>query len=104
MKTTHANDVHISRHAPAAKKAKSEKEKRFESGRWWWFAGVAVAFVSYVFASGIVAIDFGGEDDEDEEHIVQSRRILPVHDDDDEEDDEEDEEELLDDDDDDEDE
>lgn len=96
MKTTLARDVKTPGHVPAARKAKSEKDRRFENGRWWWFAGVAVAFVGYVLAAGIVAIDFGGEED-DEEYVVQSRRILPVHDDDEDEDEEEEEEELVDD-------
>lgn len=97
MKTTLARDMKTPGHVPAARKAKSEKDRRFENGRWWWFAGVAVAFVGYVLAAGIVAIDFGGEEEDDEEYVVQSRRILPVHDDDEDEDEEEEEEELVDD-------
>lgn len=91
---TLAPDV-ASRSAGTQKKtpnSKSEKEKRFQRGRWLWFAGVAVAFVGYVLTSGIVAVEFGEEgeedDEEEDEEEEEEESILPVEDDEDEDEDE----------------
>lgn len=47
-------------------KAKTPSEKKFERGRWAWFAAAGVGMVTYLFASGIVEIDWGGQGDEEE--------------------------------------
>lgn len=47
-----------------------QKEQQFAWGRYAWFAGAGIAFITYVLSSGILAIDFGGDDleyDEEEE-------------------------------------
>ncbi|WOO81215.1 Metaxin-1 [Vanrija pseudolonga] len=54
-------------------KAKA-KARQFAWGRYAWFAGAGIAFITYVLASGILAIDFGGDDldydeEEEEEHF-----------------------------------
>lgn len=49
------------------RKAKSKKEKEFERARWLWFAGAGLGMVTYLFASGIVSIQFGSDDDDENE-------------------------------------
>lgn len=46
-------------------KGKSASEKRFEMGRWAWFATAGVGMITYLFASGIVSIDFEGDADKE---------------------------------------
>ncbi|WVW84263.1 hypothetical protein I302_106293 [Kwoniella bestiolae CBS 10118] len=49
-------------------KEKSVQEKRFQRGRWLWFAGATVAMVGYLVGSGMVSIEFvSGDEDEDED-------------------------------------
>lgn len=48
-------------------KPKTSSEKKFERGRWAWFAAAGLGMVTYLFASGIVEIDWGGQDVDDEE-------------------------------------
>ncbi|WWD17008.1 hypothetical protein CI109_101444 [Kwoniella shandongensis] len=70
------------------KEGKTPKEKQFERGRWLWFAGATVAMISYVLASGMVQIDFSGEDDdwidaeddedEDEEDEEEPEEVVVV--------------------------
>lgn len=77
----------------------AEKDKKFRYGRYAWFAGAGIAFITYILASGIVQIDFGDEeewvdveeedDDEEEDNQPQPLTLpprtfsgLPVYDDD----------------------
>jgi len=62
---------------------KTSKDKSFERARWAWFATAGFGMIAYLFASGIVQIDFSGEeegdwkdasefeDDEEEEEIIE---------------------------------
>jgi sorting and assembly machinery component 37 len=70
-------------------KAKTSKDKAFERARWAWFATAGFGMIAYLFASGIVQIDFGGgsesedgdrewrdgseleDDDEEEEEMIE---------------------------------
>ena len=48
------------------KKEKTEinlAEEKLKKGRWMWYLGAAGLMISYVFSTGIVQIDFSGEDD-----------------------------------------
>lgn len=65
-------------------KKKSDTEKRFERGRWAWFAGAGVAMVGYLLVSGVVRLEFGdGEESEDgEEDDGDQGEILIVEDED----------------------
>ena len=54
----------------AAPKRETAAEKAFKRGRWMWYAGALGAMVVYVFGSGLVKIEFGGDDDEDEDQVA----------------------------------
>lgn len=70
------------------KRKKSDAEKRFERGRWAWFATAGIAMVGYLLASGVVRIEFGGDEvEEEEEEEFEEDEILVLAD---EEDDDED--------------
>jgi sorting and assembly machinery component 37 len=50
---------------PKATKPKTSKEKSFERARWAWFATAGVGMITYLFASGILAIELGGSEEEE---------------------------------------
>lgn len=62
---------------------KTSKDKSFERARWAWFATAGFGMIAYLFASGIVQIEFSEkeegewkdasefEDDEEEEEIIE---------------------------------
>ncbi|KAK8864682.1 hypothetical protein IAR55_001934 [Kwoniella newhampshirensis] len=68
------------------KETKTTKEKQFERGRWLWFAGATVAMISYLLASGMVQVEFGGndgeweaeEEDEDEDEEEEEDEAVVV--------------------------
>ncbi|KAK6909796.1 hypothetical protein I203_103818 [Kwoniella mangroviensis CBS 8507] len=53
-------------------KKKSEQEKKFQRGRWLWFAGASMAMIGYLLGSGIVSFEFASEDEEgqEEEQVI----------------------------------
>jgi sorting and assembly machinery component 37 len=65
------------------KTTKTSKDKSFERARWAWFATAGFGLIGYMFAAGIIQIDFGGgeeewrdasefeEDEEEEEEIIE---------------------------------
>ena len=69
--------------AKSAKTTKTSKDKSFERARWAWFATAGLGMIAYLFASGIVQIDFAGgeeewkdasefeDDEEEEEEIIE---------------------------------
>ena len=69
-------------------KGKSASERRFEMGRWAWFATAGVGMITYLFASGIVSIDFEGDADKEGGEWQDASEL-------DDEDDEEDEDEII---------
>jgi sorting and assembly machinery component 37 len=62
---------------------KTSKDKSFERARWAWFATAGTLMLGYLFASGIVQIEFSDkeegewkdasefEDEEEEEEIIE---------------------------------
>ena len=56
---------------PKSKKEQDPRDAAFVRGRWMWYLGAAAAMVTYVFASGLISIEIGGdEEDEEEEEEV----------------------------------
>lgn len=48
-------------------KGKSTSEKKFERARWAWFATAGLGMITYLFASGILVLDYPGATEEVEE-------------------------------------
>jgi sorting and assembly machinery component 37 len=76
-------DMFTSSPKSKANSTKTSKDKSFERARWAWFATAGFGMIAYLFASGIVQIEFSEkeegewkdasefEDDEEEEEIIE---------------------------------
>jgi sorting and assembly machinery component 37 len=76
-------DMFTSSPKSKANTTKTSKDKSFERARWAWFATAGFGMIAYLFASGIVQIEFSEkeegewkdasefEDDEEEEEIIE---------------------------------
>jgi len=56
-----------------------EKQMRSLSiGRYLWFAGAGAAFIAYALMSGLVAIEFGGDDEEYEDDEEDGDEVIEI--------------------------